>query len=134
MSTTNDSYLIKLKQAGVPIKSIAAKLSMTEEQVEQRWLELIATATSFQNNGYNALAEHYNETMFKYQQLGSNFMILGATLGNPTTISEIAEWCVGSPEHIAKCLLDNFIVLPRFKKPTPEEILKVTERGAHTGN
>lgn len=134
MSTTNDSYLIKLKQAGVPTKSIAAKLAMTEVEVEQRWTELVSTAASFQNNGYNELAQHYNETMFKYQELGNNFMVLGATLGSPATISEIAEWCVGSPEHIAKCLLDNFIVLPRFKKPSPEDLLKLTERQANTGN
>jgi hypothetical protein len=134
MSSSNDSYLIKLKQAGFPTKSIAAKLSMTEAEVEVRWLELQATAQAFAENGYAKLAEHFNHTMFKYQELGTMFLVLGNTLGNPVTLSDLIPMCQGTPEEVAQRILQNCIVLPRFTSPTPEELLKVTERQANSAN
>lgn len=134
MSLNNDSYLIKLKQAGIPLKSIAAKLSMTEAEVDKRWQELVSTAAAFASNGYDKLAEHFNATMFKYQELGTACLVLGATLGNPVTLTDLKAFCEGTPEEIARRVLENCIVLPRFTSPSPEQVLKMVEDHHHGSN
>lgn len=123
MPSENDQYLIKLKTQNIPNKMIAAKLGMTEDEVEQRWVSLVSTASSLTTNGYAKLAELFNNIALQYQSLGQGVNIMGGALANPCTESELIDLMSATPQESARNILANCIVLRRFTAPNPDELL-----------
>lgn len=133
MNQLDDGYIIKLKMAKVPDVQIAAKIGCTVEELNMRWIAILASAESaemMQENGYAELTKFYNTFALQYQLLGQTMVQVGSALQEPLTLLQIADLIRGlSAEKAAEKLLKNAIVLKKFVAPDPSKLVLLASAG-----
>ena len=121
--TEDDKYLWTWKRAGISNEVIAAKMSITPEEVERRFQSLTMEVTGPKESGIEDLAAHFNLTCLQYQLLGESLKHLGAALSTPVSPSELTkEFDIG--ETLATGIISKYIVLHPFQKPDLKAIEK----------
>lgn len=130
---SNDEYIAKMVQAGIPAKRIADKLGMTEDDVVQRWKYLQQWATSIHENGMVKLVGAFTVLCNQFELLGGSIKLFSMTLNKALTPKQIDELLKLDKEQLADALKNQYIVLPAFMPEAPhlmepQDLLKQTYR------
>lgn len=124
MLVHDDNYIIRARQAGVPVATIAAKLNMTVEQVEKRWRQILKDVESKFDNGYLDLCQAFHTLSGQYQLVGSSLGIIAQAIGNVIPDEDLKKLITTDPEQTFKNLKANTILLKVFIPITPEEAIE----------
>jgi len=120
--TESDIYIIKAKGANMPNKRIAAKLSLTEAELEARWQIILAEMAFRQVSGYDELAQYFTNMAMQYNLLGESLKVIGTAVGNIMTDDELKSLIDGKDvDKTVENLRKNAIIL-RSWTPPPAEV------------
>jgi hypothetical protein len=122
---TNDSILIRLVLAKRPLKEIAAKLSISEAEVERRWHALQQEiAGEMATNGHGDIIVQWTTLCMQYQLLGESLKALGSGLCNLAHVSDLMEQVPGLRDVQAIELVRKFIILRPYVAVDPAQAIE----------
>lgn len=120
---TDETYLLKLKMAGISSASIAQRLGITKEEVERRWQLLQKKMEAMQKSGHQGLINQFTLLCGQYQLMGESLKIIAGALGNEVSTEELKAAIVPDAEKTLENLR-SFIILRPFVPISPEESFK----------
>ena len=121
---TTDSMLFAYKKAGLPADVIAAKLSLTVEEVEARYRAICAVVEQDTGRGYQNMIDHFTVLSHQYQLVGLSLRLLAEMIQRPATLEEVRSVLTGDPDVDAAALITSFMILPPPEPVNLEEELK----------
>lgn len=121
---TDDSMLFAYKKAGLPSDVIAAKLSLTVEEVEARYAAICSLVSQSTGQGYQNMIDHFTVLSHQYQLLGLSLRLLAEMLQRSSTLEEVRKVLTGDPEKDAATLISSFVIMPPPPPINLEEELK----------
>jgi transcriptional regulator with XRE-family HTH domain len=129
---TDDTYLIKLKQAGWTDRKIAEKMGISVEAVQLQWQGLVRLATEKEENGQTELIQVGMVMAQQFQLLGQSLGIFTNALNGTYEPAELRKVIAECPpgEDLAAWLLKKTLILKPFSLPSPERLAEEMEKAS----
>lgn len=127
--TFDDKYMLRLKSAKVSDKVIAAKLGITEDELQKRWAKMVAELSTALTSTYGLLVDQITVMANQYQLLGESLKIVCNAVGNQLSREELEALVVDNREQTLANLRDNCIILRPFEPVDPKKALEDSLRG-----
>ena len=123
------SQLERMKTSGLPNKIIAARMGITEDEVERWWKVGQAMIKSAEGTGVNEAWEVVVGAANQVKLLSQTLWMISNLVGNMAKPDQIQKVLDSKPDDVemAVWLASHFIILNPFVPPSPEEMIKQME-------
>lgn len=120
----DDAWIIKLKAAGVSSDIIAAKLGLTEAEVDRRFADCQRQQEAHLSVGMVGLHDQFMILSHQYQLLGESLKHFAYSISKTVQLEDIRKQIVeGDPDATAENILRSFILFHPWEFVDPQESL-----------
>ena len=110
---TDDAYLYAWKKSGQSDETIAAKLSISPQEVKRRFImvEQAVKEDRRQQLGVDMLVQQFNTLCLQYQMVGESLKAVAGNLSNLATPQEVRDKLADGDDATVESLMSSFIIL-----------------------